>query len=414
MTAGLWAIGTGLLLASMVLFSRHVDRLPVSPALVYLLVGVAVGPAGLGWLRLAPQRHAGVLELVCEAIVLLSLFAVGLKLGAQRHPGAWKVGIRLASSAMLITIALVAAALAVLFDYSIGAALLVAAILAPTDPVLASEVQTRHPDDRDRLRFALSAEGGLNDGAAFPFVLLGLGALGAHTLGTAGSQWLLKDVAWAVGAGLAIGYLCGYAAARAAARFIRSPEELTRSGSLVLLGLVSISFGLATVAGAYAFLAVFAAAVAARRGMAPAATDAAAGDSHSLLDFSEQLERAAEFGIVMALGVMISTIGGSWTGVAVAALMFGVARPIAVWFSVRRRDLPSGQHRFLAWFGIRGVGSLYYLFFAAGQPIEHALATELISVVLTVVACSIVVHGISATSLMRRYDGTVRVKPDGP
>lgn len=311
MTAGLWAIGTGLLLASIVLFSRHVDRLPVSPVLVYLAVGVALGPAGLDWLQLAPQHHAGVLEFVCEAIVLLSLFAVGLKLGAQRDPGAWTLGSRLASAAMMITIALLAAALAVILDYSIGAALLLAAILAPTDPVLASEVQTRHPDDRDRLRFALSAEGGLNDGAAFPFVLLGLGLLGAHTLGPSGSHWILKDVVWAVGAGLAVGYLCGYVASQAAIRWVRSQEELTRSGSLVLLGLIAISFGVATVVGAYAFLAVFAAAVAARRGMAPAATEVGVGGSHSLLDFSEQLERAAEFGIVMALGVMISTIGGS-------------------------------------------------------------------------------------------------------
>lgn len=225
---------------------------------------------------------------------------------------------------------------------------------------------------------------------------------------------MLRDVVWSFGAGLAIGYLSGYAAARAAVHFVRSREELTRSGSLVLLGLVAISFGLATVAGANTFLAVFAAAVAARRGMAPAATEAAAGDSHSLLDFSEQLERAAEFGIVMALGVMISTIGGSWTGVPFAALMFGVPRPVAVWLSIRRRDLPSGQYRFPAWFGIRGVGSLYYLFFAVGQPIEYALATELISVVLTVVACSIVVHGISATSVMRRYDSVVRVRKPGP
>lgn len=94
--------------------------------------------------------------------------------------------------------------------------------------------------------------------------------------------------------------------------------------------------------------------------------------------------------------------------------MFCLVRPVAVWLSVRRRDLPSGQYRLVAWFGIRGVGSLYYLFFAVGQPIEHALATELTHIVLTVVACSIVLHGLSATSLMRRYDGALGVKRAGP
>ena len=406
MIMALWAIGIGLLLASMVLFAQYVDRLPVSPALLYLGVGLAVGPAGLGWVRLAPAPHADALELVSEAIVLLSLFAVGVKLGAPRRAGAWNLGIRLASASMLITISLVAAAAAVFLHYSIGAAVLLAAILAPTDPVLASEVQTRHSDDRDRLRFALSAEGGLNDGAAFPFVLLGLGLLGAHHLGPAGIQWLLLDVLWAIVAGLASGYLCGFAAAHAVARFVRTRQELARSGSLLLLGLIAIAYGLAIAINAYAFLAVFAAAVAVKRTAPPA--EAKAEISHSLLDFNEQLERVAEFGIVLALGVMISTSGGSWIGVAIAALLFVIVRPLAVWLSISRRDLPGGQYRFVGWFGIRGVGSLYYLFFAVNHSIDRTLATELIPLVLTVVACSIVAHGISATPLMRRYDGGAR------
>jgi NhaP-type Na+/H+ or K+/H+ antiporter len=133
--------------------------------------------------------------------------------------------------------------------------------------------------------------------------------------------------------------------------------------------------------------------------------EAKAEISHSLLDFNEQLERVAEFGIVLALGVMISTSGGSWIGVAIAVLLFVIVRPLAVWLSINRRDLPGGQYRFIGWFGIRGVGSLYYLFFAVNHAIDRTLATELIPLVLTVVACSIVAHGISATPLMRRYDG---------
>jgi sodium/hydrogen antiporter len=227
-------------------------------------------------------------------------------------------------------------------------------------------------------------------------------------LGTAGLQWLWKDVAWAISGGLTAGYLCGFLAAHAVARFVRSRQDLGKSGSLLLLALIAVSYGLAMALHAYAFLAVFAAAVAVKRTVPPATSQAEI--SHSLLDFNEQLERVAEFGIVMALGVMLSTSGGTWTGVALAALIFAAARPLAICLSINRRDLPSGQYRFVAWFGIRGVGSVYYLFFAVNQPIDRALTTELIPIVLTVVACSIVAHGISATPLMRRYDGSARAR----
>jgi sodium/hydrogen antiporter len=115
---------------------------------------------------------------------------------------------------MIVTIALIALGGVYWLQLPVGAAILVGAVLAPTDPVLASDVQVSDPFDPDRLRFALTGEAGLNDGTAFPFVMLGLGLLGLHELGAAGWRWLAFDLVWAVTAGLAVGALCGTLIAR--------------------------------------------------------------------------------------------------------------------------------------------------------------------------------------------------------
>src|SRR4029079_7767552 len=126
----------------------------------------------------------------------------------------WSVPLRLATITMGATIAGVALAAMFLLDFEWPLALVVGAMLAPTDPVLASDVQLRSAQDRDSLRFGLTGEGGLNDGTAFPFVLLGLGAMGLHDLGWMGWHWIVVDLVWGIGGGLGIGFLVGTALAR--------------------------------------------------------------------------------------------------------------------------------------------------------------------------------------------------------
>ena len=115
---------------------------------------------------------------------------------------------------MLITVGLVAFAGVVGLGLSVGAAVVLGAVLAPTDPVLASDVQMRHPSDQDNVRFSLTGEAGMNDGTAFPFLMLGLGLLGLHNLGSAGWRWFLVDVLWATAGGLAVGALLGVLTSR--------------------------------------------------------------------------------------------------------------------------------------------------------------------------------------------------------
>ncbi len=258
MTFGLWALIVGVLLTTMALAGSLLRRLPLSTGMLYLAVGVGLGPAGWALLSPDPLLHAEVLERAAEVAVLISLFAVGLKLGLPLSDKRWRLPLRLASLSMLVTIALVTAIGVVVIglDLSWGAAILLAAIVAPTDPVLASDVQVLEANDRDRLRFSLSAEGGLNDGAAFPFVMLGLGLLGLHDLGVDGVRWLAIDVVWAIAGGLIIGAALGALVGRLVIH-LRTVHKLSVGlDEFLALGLIALAYGMALLCHAYGFLAV--------------------------------------------------------------------------------------------------------------------------------------------------------------
>ena len=157
--------------------------------MIYLVVGFPLGPAGFRRARLASDcANSTLLETITEIALLIALFTVGIKMRVPIGDWRWSLPMRLATISMVLTIAGIAAAAHVIWD-SLGLALVLGAVLAPTDPVLASDVQLRSPQDRDSLRFALTGEGGLNDGTAFPFMFLGLGLLGLHDLGGLGWRW---------------------------------------------------------------------------------------------------------------------------------------------------------------------------------------------------------------------------------
>ena len=179
--------------------------------------------------------------------------------------GRWLLPLRLAVVSMIVTVALIAAAGVAWLGLSLGAAILLGGILAPTDPVLAADVQVAEPTDRDRLRFSLTGEAGLNDGTAFPFVLLGLGLLGLHDLGASLWRWLAVDVLWGVGAGIDIGAALGTLVGRFVLYLRRTHKEAVGLDNFLALGLIGITYGLASWPHGYGFLAVFAAGVALRR-----------------------------------------------------------------------------------------------------------------------------------------------------
>ncbi|MDQ4078177.1 MAG: cation:proton antiporter, partial [Chloroflexota bacterium] len=183
MLFNIWFVIIGALLISVALAGSVMERLPLTSAMFYMALGVVLGPVGFGLIQFDPVAQAGILERLTEVVVIISLFSAGLKLRTPLHDGRWRLPVRLAFISMTVTVGLIALAGVTLLGLPIGAAVLLGAALAPTDPVLASDVQVRSPTDRDRLRFSLTGEAGLNDGTAFPFVMLGVGLLGLHELG---------------------------------------------------------------------------------------------------------------------------------------------------------------------------------------------------------------------------------------
>jgi NhaP-type Na+/H+ or K+/H+ antiporter len=258
-----WCLVIGLLLIGMGLTDTMRRDLPFSASALYLLAGWLIGPQVGGLLHLDLFGDARLIEVLTEAAVLISLFAVGMRLRVRLTDRLWLTPLLLATVAMLLTIGAMTV-VNVSLGLSLGAALLLAAVLSPTDPVLASDVQVDNPDDRDRLRFGLSGEGGLNDGTAFPFVMLGLGCLGLHELGTGAWRWWSVDLLWGVGGGLALGWVLGWSFSHMVLHLRREREQAFGMESFLTLGLIALTYGLALTLHTYGFLAVFVAGLAVR------------------------------------------------------------------------------------------------------------------------------------------------------
>jgi len=427
-----WYLIVGALLIVMALATSVLKRLPLTSAMFYLAAGLALGPLGAGMLDVEVIRDAGILERFTELAVIVSLFTAGLKLRLPLSDARWRPAIMMASVGMVITVAGIAALGVYGLGLSVGAAVLLGAVLAPTDPVLASDVQVEDADDSEVVRFSLTGEAGLNDGTAFPFVMLALGLFGLHDLGPFGARWLGVDVAWAIGAGLLTGTLCGTLIGRLVVYLRRVHREAVGLDDFLALGLIALSYGLALLIHSYGFLSVFAAGLALRRierqqsggepphdvraaaesGEEQAATDpdkAHAYMAQAVLAFNERLERIGEVAVVLILGAMLTTVGWSRIPLWFLPLVFLVIRPLATFASLPGSPMRTAQRTFVAWFGVRGVGSLYYLTFAIVHGAVGPEARQVADLVLAAVAVSIVVHGVSVTPLMKWY--SVRLEP---
>ena len=425
MTNALWFLLLGGLLLARGLTSSTLKRLPVTPAIIYLAVGLLVGPTVFNLFHFNPLKQSALLEVLTEVAVLISLFSAGVKMPVPVSFARWRTPILLASVSMAVSVGLVAAFAYYVLGLPLGAGVLLGAILAPTDPVLATDVQIRHPGDRDQLRFILTCEAGMNDGSAFPFVMLGMGLLGLHELGEFGLRWALVDVLWATLAGIAIGVICGAALARLGWKLRGEPPEHQLMDDFLGLGLIGVVYGLSVLVDAWGFLAVFFAAVALRQsevklaaaaadypdrpqtgGIEPAAADASPDSeptptvSARSLIFKEHLERLSELMLILLLGGTLFLDSWSWRAVGLALFLFVVARPVSVLASLAGTRTSWPIRAMVGWFGVRGIGSLYYLMYAIQHGLPEDLALELIQLTLIAVALSILVHGTSVKPLM--------------
>jgi NhaP-type Na+/H+ or K+/H+ antiporter len=436
----------GALLLLMALSSAYLRNLPISTSAIYLALGLAIGPLGFDWLRIDLRNEVRWFERLTEVAVIVALFVGGLKLRLPLRDPAWIAARRLGGPIMLASIVGVAFCAMLLFDLEPGTALLLGAVLAPTDPVLAGTVKVSSAADHDRMRYGLSGEAGLNDGMAFPFVVFALlwvehGGAGGWITG-----WALHRLLWAVPAGLLLGFLLGRGVGRLAI-WLRSRQQDTGAPSdFLALALIALSYVGAEVIGAWGFLATFAAGVGLRhaelhvsreapyrdqartirqRNESPAPdsrppaeelvgasvgaealkepTVAAGVLVAETISFGDTAERLLEIMLVVLVGVLLAS---HWDprAVPLALVLFFLIRPLATRVMLAGTPTTNAQRWLMGWFGIRGIGSLYYLSYALTHGLTGGAAADVVGLTISVVALSILVHGMSARPLLARFE----------
>ncbi len=401
-----WFLLLGLFLLVMVLAEQWLKRGPISSAIVYFGFGFLLGPEGFNFVEFDILNHPKWMELATEIVVLVSLFSAGLKLQFPfRHPH-WKLSALLASLTMVLTVLMLGLSVHLAFGLAWGAAILLGGILAPTDPVLASAVQVKSVKDPDRIRRALTGEAGFNDGTAFPVVMMGLTILGARwtQADVPLANWIFVDVLWAIPGGLMIGYACGWLAARLIVKTHDNETDRLVIEDFVSIGLIAASYGLAQLLSTYGFLAVFASALAFAK---VEAKDSEKNEeiSPALIRFSTQLERIGEIVTVIFVGFIAARLNFSGWYLFLPFLLLLLIRPVSVFFALRGR-LPKKEIFIISWFGVRGIGSVYYLAYALNHGLTGEPAKIVFNVVMVTIVISIFVHGISSSPIMRFHERT--------
>ncbi|EDY64284.2 sodium/hydrogen exchanger [Streptomyces pristinaespiralis ATCC 25486] len=401
------ALGVGALAAGVV--PRIVFKRPLSMPMVFLAAGALVAALPLPVPVVDPVRDRLWVEHVTEVCVIVALMGAGLAINRPFGLRAWAGPWRLLGITMPLTVAGTTLAAVLLLDWPSVITLLLAAVLSPTDPVLAAEVRVGEPtdaeQDEDEVRFTLTSEAGLNDGLAFPFVLAALAAASAAAAGRPFEWiggWLLTDLlgraAVGVLTGLAIGLLLGRMFFRARVSALRLSEHME---GFVALGATFVSYGVAELLHGYGFLAVFVTACAIR------SAERSHGYHKVLHEFTEQVERLLTAFLLFLLGGYLVT-GGlgalDWPGALVAVLLVLVIRPVTGWVAQLGFRAGTRERLVTSAFGIRGIGSLYYLAYALGQGAFSAHAEELWSVVAFTVLASVMLHGTAATPVISRLD----------
>ncbi|MGB3761490.1 MAG: sodium:proton antiporter [Rivularia sp. (in: cyanobacteria)] len=394
-------LAAGLLLLTVTLGSGWITRLPFSYALIYLIFGVLLGSEGTGLLKL--DIDTKVVERITEMVVIISVFGCGLKMNRRLSLSAWNTTARLIGILMPISIVGLSAVAHWLLGMSWGAAILLGAILAPTDPVLASEVQLAHTKDRNELRFGLTSEGGLNDALAFPFVYFGIYALKDNNWDNWFKQWVAVDIIWAIAAGIVMGIVVAKAVIWIDRLLQRQRKADELMEDFVALSAVFLSYSLTELVNGYGFLAVFVAGLFMQHNYYHAKENEKRLDQ---LEFIEQIEKLLEVGTIVLLGTILTINPGFnylGQGLLIAAFLIFIIRPLGVAISLLGSEVSPINRTFIGWFGIRGVGSLYYLNYAVGKEIGGSIAEQITWISIITVVFSIMLHGISSTPLMMWY-----------
>jgi NhaP-type Na+/H+ or K+/H+ antiporter len=378
-------------------------RRALSFPIVYVGLGALLYSTGLPLPDPQPTANSAAIERLTELTVLVALLGAGIRIDTRFTWRGWRATWHLLAFGMPLTILGGWMIGQHWLGYSLAGAVLLGAVLAPTDPVLASDLQVGAPNEggEDPVRLTLTSEAGLNDALAFPFVWLAVAVATAGGFeGVDWGRWLSLDVAWRLLGGLAVGWLVGYALMHVVFRIERDDTPSRTGDGLTALAIILIVYGAAELLHTYGFLAVFVAAVVIRN-------YEHGHDYHGTLNlFAEQCERLLiallliGFGGALVTGLMAPLGWREW----VAA--FGVVlvlRPVGGWLCLWGTPLSGRERWAIATFGVRGIGSFYYLAFAFNHA-EFTEPTRLWAFVGLVVLLSVLLHGMTAKPVMAQLD----------
>ena len=398
----LFVLGGVAILSAMLALSNQKGKL-YSASVIYLALGIAVAVIvtllDVRWLD--PVRDAESLVHASEVAVIIALFATGLALERPLGWRSWGSTWRLLGIVMPLTIVAVAAWGNAVMGLSLATAIVLGATLAPTDPVLAGDLGVGPPGEPDKSepRFALTSEAGLNDGLAFPFIMLGLLLAGPTTSERWALPWILGDVLWGIGLGLIVGVAVGSGLGWLYRFWRTSGHVRTTFDAWIALAAVLAVYGLTEMIDAYGFLAAFAAGIAFNHFEDDTEADRRVHRGAILA------EKFGELALVLLLGSLLSVQGVQLpdpSGWALIALLLLVIRPVATLLAFIGSSMPMKERLFVGWFGVRGIGSLYYASFAAASMlIPENEARILLWTVLVAASISIVAHGLTAEPLQR-------------
>ena len=461
-----WMGLVGALLLLMALSSAYLRRLPITTSAVYLAVGLVLSPMAFDLIDVDFIEWRVWFEHITEIAVIVSLFIGGLKLRLPLRNPAWTAAYQLAAPVMVACIAGVATFAHLAFGFDWAAAFLLGAVLAPTDPVLASTVSVDNASDHDRMRYGLSGEAGFNDGAAFPFVIFALLWAEHGELGSWVGGWALHRLIWAIPAGLLLGYFLGKTIGRLAIWLRARHQETEAPNDFLALALIALAYTGAETIYAWGFLAVFAAGLGFRRAEiktvkenpapeheeseSPKSNDADeinkteesndAGDAtehdsvahppaeelvgkkieeeelkqpslaagivvSEIISFGDTVERMLEVMMVVLVGICLA-IYWDWRALPLALVLFFVIRPLATLLFLWKTPTGPVQRLMMGWFGIRGIGSLYYLSYALNHGLSNNIADS-VGITLSVIALSILIHGISSQPILDFYERAI-------
>lgn len=389
------------------------QRTKISYAIVYVLFGMLIYSLVPALPDANPFNNPAVSVHITELVVLISLMGTGLKIDQPFSFKSWKIPFRLVSVTMLLSIAAVTALAYYVLKFDIASSILLGAVLAPTDPVLASDVQVGPPleEKHDEVRFSLTAEAGMNDGTAFPFTWLALLAASSALTGQTVAEWFLRDVLYRMVAGVAMGYMMGRLLAYLVFTLPQKREVVVVRDGFVGIAATLLVYGLTELVWGYGFIAVFVTAITLRN------LELHHKYHRKLHDFTEQIERVLVaivlllFGGTLAHGIL-SSLNTTMVWISLGFVL--LIRPLTGLIAILHNKFHIKEKLAIAFFGIRGMGSLFYLSFAVNKEV-FKFEKELWSIVSFIIVLSILIHGLTATTVFRKLDeeipkGKVRSK----